>query len=327
MRTWKTLLSLSPLGLLTYTGACHTAEAPDPCYEVALESSPVTSTLRDVVIVPMDPERAIAVGASGAILTRTAGAWIVREAAGDTAWSGVAADVEGVVVTVGAGGSIARSDDHGATWLASVSPTGVDLHDVAVDHWGTRDWLAVGDGEVLFARAPGQEFSRVELPPGVGSLHGVAFGGEGDALAVGEGGQVLRSPDRVQWSFVAESGPVDFVAVVHAPEEGEEPWLLLGGDGVLYRDPKGEAPWYVPPGPDRMLALSGRLLAGENGAMRLLWPEIMPLDGSLDVGNLNGADWDYTRSFVVGDAGVIVSVRRKPLLACGTSSSAESTDR
>lgn len=327
MSTWKTILGFTPAATLPCTLACHDVELGETCFVAELEPTPITTTLRDVAIPFNGAEHVIAVGDSGAILLRVDGAWTARDAVGDSSWSGVAVTEEGVIVAVGAGGSIARSDDAGATFLPSVSPTGADLHDVAVDQWGTGDWLAVGDGEILFARPPWQEFSRVELPPGVGSLRGVAFDGESNALAVGDDGQVLRSSDGLNWSFVVDSGPVDFVAVVHDPEEGEERWLLLGGDGVLYRDPSGETPWYEPPGDDRVLALSSGLIAGEHETMYSLWPTIMPLDASLGIGALYGAASAGPRAFAVGEAGVIVSVRREWQLACETSGPAEPKDR
>jgi photosystem II stability/assembly factor-like uncharacterized protein len=277
--------------------------------ELTREDSGVDATLRAVAIDPGDSERAVAVGDAGTIVTRDRSGWTVRDG-GEQRWNDVAFASDGAALVVGAGGSIARSLD-GETWMSLPPVTTADLHQVVADTGVTDRWVAVGDGTILFAT--GTDVAEVDLPSGVGALRGLATDFEGGFLAVGLDGQVLRSADGgLDWSFVAASGPVDFLAVAYAPEEGSEPWLLLGGDGKLYRDPGGAEVDYEILGDDKPLALSSPLLAGEQGWVYMLLPsEDITMIGSRqsDIGALRGVAWGYSMHLAVGDAGAIVSAR------------------
>lgn len=292
---------------------CHGKDGKGPL-EFTREDSGVVATLRAVAIDPGDQERAIAVGDAGTIVTRERSTWIARNGGGDIRWYDIEFTDDRVALVVGTEGSIARSTDGGETW-ASLSPvTTADLHQVVANTGITERWLAVGDGTILLARAT--DVAALELPPGVGALRGLATDLEGRFLAVGLGGQVLRSDDGgLGWSFVAASGPVDFIAVAYAPEKDAEPWLLLGGDGKLYRDSSGaqiEIDYEFATDDRKPLAMSGPVLAGEQGWVYVLHPSAdLRSIGSRqpDIGALHGVAWGPKLHLAVGDAGAIVSVR------------------
>jgi photosystem II stability/assembly factor-like uncharacterized protein len=95
--------------------------------------------------------------------------------------------------TVGQHGTIARSVDHGATWVLSDSGSKRNLRAI----WGSsaRDLWVVGDGgTVLRSTDGGARWQAVEA--GVtGNLCGIWGSGPGDLYLVGDGGQLLRTHD------------------------------------------------------------------------------------------------------------------------------------
>jgi hypothetical protein len=185
--------------------------------ELELVASPTTARLRAVV--GRADGGAIAVGDGGTIVAISAGA------AAQARDSGVTDDLYGVayppspvgvVVAVGAGGAIVRSEDSGASWGPVVSGVMVDLRGVA---FASSVGIAVGDGVVLRSEDAGVTWSAVTLPGPAGSLRAIANGWHAEAnryeqLAVGDGGAAWFSTTRgSEWAAVEVGSQVDLRSV------------------------------------------------------------------------------------------------------------------
>lgn len=105
----------------------------------------------------------------------------------------IAPNGSGWALAGGVGGVALGSSDGGAAWTELGVPTTAGLFGAAVR--GERG-VVVGDrGVLLVTRDRGASWQQPERPRSFNWLRGVVFGGDGLALAVGEGGLILRSTD------------------------------------------------------------------------------------------------------------------------------------
>ncbi len=112
----------------------------------------------------------------------------------------------GRAFAVGLAGSVLLTIDGGQHWQPRNVPTNAGLYAVA---WRGDRGVVVGDRGVIFlTENSGQSWREAERPRLFSWLTGVAFGGDGSALAVGEGGLILRSADQGRsWNRVTWRSP------------------------------------------------------------------------------------------------------------------------
>jgi len=94
-------------------------------------------------------------------------------------------------VAVGAAGEVQSSEDAGKTWTRSTLPTELSLLGVHVD--ATRS-IAVGQSGLVFTKAPGAEWTKVDSGT-TKRLFSVSANAEGLVVAVGEFGGLILSQD------------------------------------------------------------------------------------------------------------------------------------
>jgi photosystem II stability/assembly factor-like uncharacterized protein len=148
-------------------------------------------------------------------------------------------------VAVGAGGTIVRTTDAGATWSRPPSGTTFNLNGLWFST-ASEGWAVGSNGTVVHTSDGGQSWARV-TNVGVGDvLFDVQFAGSDSGWVVGGSGLVLRTVDggasweatRLPTSFglhgVAFSGPRDGWAV--------------GAGGVIAGTHDGGATWFITPG-------------------------------------------------------------------------------
>lgn len=150
-------------------------------------------------------------------------------------------------VAVGDGGAIVTSAD-GTGWTQQLSPSPVDLHDVAAGF----GWLvAVGDGGTILRSADGVTWTQ--QPSGTSApLYGVAAG-EDRFVAVGAGGVVAISADfGATWRETFTGQPNDLYSVAFGEvfEPGSNArvprWVACGAGGAIqYSAAPGDDPWQV----------------------------------------------------------------------------------
>jgi uncharacterized protein YmfQ (DUF2313 family)/photosystem II stability/assembly factor-like uncharacterized protein len=111
-----------------------------------------------------------------------------------TAPSGVATALravdayQGTVIAVGDGGVIRRSENSGATWAAATSGTNANLYGVA--SYGGGRWIAVGVGLILESDDDGETWAPAETQPTAETLRAVVIY-EGRAVIVGDNGTIV----------------------------------------------------------------------------------------------------------------------------------------
>ncbi|PKN58339.1 MAG: hypothetical protein CVU56_06165 [Deltaproteobacteria bacterium HGW-Deltaproteobacteria-14] len=232
--------------------------------------SPTGHALRGVI---WDGVQYVAVGDAGTVLTSTLGdQWLVRDAAAtatSAALSGVAY-ADGTYVAVGDGGTILRSTTQAVGWQEQTSGTSAALlavtrgpaRFVAVGAAGTA--LSSADGAAWEAADPGTDYDLAAVaywtgffvaggniglytsPDGaapwtqrtVDGAVGVVVtgfgGGPYQLLAVTHTGDVLASPNGLDWSF---EGDRLTSAVLHGVAYGGGRWVVVGQAGALFTSP------------------------------------------------------------------------------------------
>ena len=196
---------------MTALGACDLGTVGSECQvdvpmEVVEVDSPTDADLHAT-------DGSIVVGEQGTVLRRN----------GDMGWAAVSfpvvADLYGIashlhedgssaLMVVGAAGTIAVSEDGGATWRTAEPPTSLDL--LAVVR-APEAWIAVGDGVALWS-AEGSDWSMAALPRDA-RLNAVAVSGE-QVWAVGDAGALLVSDDAGEhWRSVPSPTSADLFSV------------------------------------------------------------------------------------------------------------------
>ena len=145
-----------------------------------------------------------------------------------------------VLVGVGAGGIIVRSNDAGNTWAALTSPVVEDLHAVTRC---TGALVGVGSaGVIIRSTDDGFGWSDYEAPSKA-DLYGVAAWGS-VVVAVGEDGTVIRSTDAGEtWMEVAAVTTSHLRAVAASPSGR---WVSCGDGGALIYSVDHGATWEAP---------------------------------------------------------------------------------
>jgi predicted esterase/photosystem II stability/assembly factor-like uncharacterized protein len=173
-------------------------------------------------------------------------------------------------VTVGGAGSTATSTDDGKTWTAAVaSQGGYGAYLAAVRH---RDasWLALGYYDFIGASADGATFTPAAVPGTTQWWNDGALGDDGVAIAVGEGGALMRSTDGgATFSGVVSPTREDLYAVAlrgsRAVAAGAHGTVLTSSDGGLtWTDRSTGLDGYL--GAARFLSTTTILVLGERGA-------------------------------------------------------------
>jgi len=202
---------------------------------------------------------AVAVGVDGLIVrTGTGGqSWepaqapVLLGSLYDVAARG-SANSAGTWVAVGDAGfdaAIYRSTDGGLSWSAQSAPSGGLLRGVV---WAGSRWVAVGSDSLgmqgrVYTSSDGGSWTASTLP-GAGTLPllDVASDGSGVVIAVGEGGEVLRSEDGgLSFSRIVPAlrGGVDLTAIT---AEAAGSFVFGGGESLLVRINGTEAVELVP---------------------------------------------------------------------------------
>ena len=175
----------------------------------------------------------------------------------DTGWvrqvSGTASELNAVFVqadgrngvAVGAGGTIVRTTDAGATWSRPPSGTAFNLNGVWFSTT-TEGWAVGNSGTVLHTSDGGQSWTRA-ANVGVGDvLFDVQFAGPDSGWVVGGSGLVLRTVDG-GGSWQATRLPTIFAlhgVAFSGPLEG---WAV-GVGGVIAGTHDGGDTWFITPG-------------------------------------------------------------------------------
>ena len=176
--------------------------------------------------------------------------------------------LDDALVVVGEYGTVARSTDHGHTWTKTHATQGGCLyatltwrdrlyitgdagHVLVSDDGGQNvELMRRGGGRLLGAHATedavyffgdqtlrwdGRKAHPVELPQNA-PLCSMATGPEG-LVAVGDHGQIVRSPDGERWEKVRSPGRADLETVVRVPDG----LVAAGSGGVVLYSETGEA--------------------------------------------------------------------------------------
>jgi photosystem II stability/assembly factor-like uncharacterized protein len=165
---------------------------------------------------------------------------------------GIDLPTSSVVVAVGEGGAIARSDDAGLTWRMQTSGVTHDLW--AVHFWSADSGLAVGDeGTILTTYDAGATWTPRESGMDKGGarfLFGVTSIGTRLVAVGGEEGSyssvILTSTDRgATWSkqLLRECIFLDRIAFVDANTAVTVGMVLATGGGGVFRTTDGGASW------------------------------------------------------------------------------------
>jgi photosystem II stability/assembly factor-like uncharacterized protein len=174
-----------------------------------------------------------------AVIVRTG--WYLQTSGTTADLAGVAFRRDGRVgVAVGAGGTIVRTTDAGASWAARTSGTTSDLRDV----WFASDAIvyAVGAGGTLMRSADaGATWSR-RLLPTTEILNGVCFADTSRGWIVSNGGLILRTSDGgTSWFGVRPTG----VALNAVSFAGSADGWAVGESGVIVGTHDGGRSWYL----------------------------------------------------------------------------------
>jgi photosystem II stability/assembly factor-like uncharacterized protein len=142
-----------------------------------------------------------------------------------------------LLYAAGAGGTVLRSLDHGATWTTYPTGTTATLHDVQV--LGSFV-LAVGAGGVIL-RSTDEGQTWAPLNSGTtADLHGVSYGDPNNVYAVGANGTILRSPDFGQTWLRQNSGTTATLYQVSGFSNGT---FVVGANGTILRAPPSGQTW------------------------------------------------------------------------------------
>lgn len=147
------------------------------------------------------PKCAVAVGQAGAIVRRDAtGTWRKIESGTTNRLFAVAANGSGVIVAVGAFGTILKSADYGEHWTAmapqwsAYTPQGEDphLYAVQVDADGA---ITIAGEFGLILRSSDNAKTWTPVHKGEASLFALQVRPDGQGYAVGQSGEVLKTGD------------------------------------------------------------------------------------------------------------------------------------
>ena len=135
---------------------------------------------------------------------------------------------EDVIIAVGGGGTIWRSDDSGESWVPTPAPTAESLRVV----WGSGDVVvAAGDADIVYSADGGLTWrrSRIEASGSVRNANAIA--GEGSSVFIGLRGRVLVSHDGGA-SFVDGWAEFPYITFVMSAA-GKDGHFAFGGDASL----------------------------------------------------------------------------------------------
>lgn len=190
---------------------CHPCEDPIGL-ELLLMTNPTTASLRAVT--SSGGMRAVAVGDSGAVVTYAAESWTVQNSGVNSNLYGITSsrDEPGLIIAVGADGTVLRSEDGGFQWMEVDSGVGADLH--AVEFTRTPlGVVAVGDRAIVRSDDLGITWMDVSPSALSGILRAVRTLSS-EVLTVGEAGQgFISSDDGFSWHPIDLGTSVDLFGV------------------------------------------------------------------------------------------------------------------
>jgi photosystem II stability/assembly factor-like uncharacterized protein len=174
----------------------------------------------------------------------------------DTGWfeqpSGTTAELRGVFFqpdgqngwAVGAGGTVVRTSNAGASWVRQASNTGFTLNAV----WfttSTEGWAVGNSGTILRTTSGGTLWTRLGNVGQGDALHDVWFTTPDTGWVVGGGGLVLRTFDRgASWQSVRL--PTSF-ALNSVSFAGTRDGWAVGGGGVIAGTHDRGVTWFLVP--------------------------------------------------------------------------------
>jgi photosystem II stability/assembly factor-like uncharacterized protein len=193
------------------------------------------------------PTIAVAVGSEDGV-----GGVVLRTTDGGQSWTPIGVGTVPRLLTVafnpyqpenaiaaGAQGALLSTTDAGATWTL-VRSSGIDANDtITAVRFGPGVVLATSlDGLIYRSADGGQTWTQVYASPR-GSLHGLAFVGASEAVAVGRDGEIVHSPNAgLTWTVVDAPITVSLSGVAATAAE----LVAVGDGGTILRNTQGGAP-------------------------------------------------------------------------------------
>lgn len=228
----------------------ETADAGQSWKETA---PPTTAALLGVILLP---QCAVAVGQAGVIVRRdTSGKWTTIESRTTDRLFAVAANESGLVVAVGAFGTILKSVDYGEHWAAiapewsAYTPQGEEPHLYAVQV-GVDGAITIAGEFGLILRTDAEAKAWEPVHKGEASLFALQLRPDGQGYAVGQSGAVLRTDDNGStWKALDARGSANAIYLgVRSLATGRV--IVVGMHDLLVSDDHGASWMHL--GSDRM---------------------------------------------------------------------------
>jgi hypothetical protein len=231
----------------------------------AIPAQPILETTPSVAIAP--DGSVILVGG----VEDSSDSTMLRSTDAGRSWARAAGPAAGLLTSVrfteraglgcGPAGAILRSTDQGATWQRVASPTDLDLVAIAAAPDG-HAWAVGEQGVVLRSDDAGATWTGAVF--GRQALVACAFADARRGWVVGAAGTILATADGgrtfVAESLAAGSAPSRVPALVSICLAGDEPLVVVGGEGGLVLVGRGDGAWTT------------TRLAGETGTVTSLVP-------------------------------------------------------